>query len=163
MEGPAFSTRAESVTNHKAGFDVIGMTNLGEARCAREAEIAILHHGDGHRLRLLGKGDGEHVTVDMVIENLQQERRPGQGRHRPSDPPDSQSSQLAVPMLRSGNAIMTDKQYWPSKVVKDCARCWRSISESSRWTGCCSGWKRRLDPCSRPAADLQASAVPENQ
>src|SRR5262245_1640953 len=40
MEGPAFSTRAESVANHKAGFDVIGMTNLGEARCAREAEIA---------------------------------------------------------------------------------------------------------------------------
>ena len=40
MEGPAFSTRAESITNHKAGYDVIGMTNLGEAKCAREAEIA---------------------------------------------------------------------------------------------------------------------------
>src|SRR5438045_739011 len=34
MEGPAFSTRAESVANHDAGLDVIGMTNLGEARCA---------------------------------------------------------------------------------------------------------------------------------
>ena len=40
MEGPAFSTRAESIANHKAGLDVIGMTNLGEAKCAREAEIA---------------------------------------------------------------------------------------------------------------------------
>jgi len=40
MEGPAFSTRAESTTNHKLGYDVIGMTNLGEAKCAREAEIA---------------------------------------------------------------------------------------------------------------------------
>src|SRR6185369_1686857 len=40
MEGPAFSTRAESLANHGAGFDVIGMTNLGEAKCAREAEIA---------------------------------------------------------------------------------------------------------------------------
>src|SRR5207249_2894676 len=40
MEGPAFSTRAESLTNHDAGYDVIGMTNLGEAKCAREAEIA---------------------------------------------------------------------------------------------------------------------------
>ena len=40
MEGPAFSTRAESLTNHAAGYDVIGMTNLGEAKCAREAEIA---------------------------------------------------------------------------------------------------------------------------
>ena len=36
----AFSTRAESISNHKAGVDVIGMTNLGEAKCAREAEIA---------------------------------------------------------------------------------------------------------------------------
>ena len=40
MEGPAFSTRAESLTNHKLKYDVIGMTNLGEAKCAREAEIA---------------------------------------------------------------------------------------------------------------------------
>ncbi|NDB77220.1 MAG: S-methyl-5'-thioadenosine phosphorylase, partial [Verrucomicrobia bacterium] len=40
MEGPAFSTRAESLTNHRLGYDVIGMTNLGEAKCAREAEIA---------------------------------------------------------------------------------------------------------------------------
>ena len=40
MEGPAFSTRAESLANHGAGHDVIGMTNLGEAKCAREAEIA---------------------------------------------------------------------------------------------------------------------------
>ena len=40
MEGPAFSTRAESLTNHQLGYDVIGMTNLGEAKCAREAEIA---------------------------------------------------------------------------------------------------------------------------
>mgnify|MGYP001146264853 CR=1 FL=1 len=37
---PAFSTRAESLTNHRLGYDVIGMTNLGEAKCAREAEIA---------------------------------------------------------------------------------------------------------------------------
>ena len=40
MEGPAFSTRAESLRNQKLGFDVIGMTNLGEARCSREAEIS---------------------------------------------------------------------------------------------------------------------------
>ena len=41
MDGPAFSTRAESETNRKLGFDVIGMTNLGEAKLAREAEIAL--------------------------------------------------------------------------------------------------------------------------
>jgi len=53
MEGPAFSTRAESLANHQQGHQVIGMTNLGEAKCAREAEIALCHHGDGDRLRLL--------------------------------------------------------------------------------------------------------------
>ena len=41
MDGPAFSTRAESETNRKLGFDLIGMTNLPEAKLAREAEIAL--------------------------------------------------------------------------------------------------------------------------
>jgi 5'-methylthioadenosine phosphorylase len=40
MDGPAFSTRAESETNRRLGFDIIGMTNLGEAKLAREAEMA---------------------------------------------------------------------------------------------------------------------------
>lgn len=69
MEGPAFSTRAESVANHKSGFDVIGMTNLGEAKCAREAEIAYAN------MAMITdydawKSDEAHVTVEMVIENL---------------------------------------------------------------------------------------------
>jgi 5'-methylthioadenosine phosphorylase len=41
MNGPAFSTRAESELNRRHGFDVIGMTNLPEAKLAREAEIAL--------------------------------------------------------------------------------------------------------------------------
>ena len=41
MDGPAFSTRAESEVNRRHGFDVIGMTNLPEAKLAREAEIAL--------------------------------------------------------------------------------------------------------------------------
>jgi 5'-methylthioadenosine phosphorylase len=40
MDGPAFSTRAESELNRRHGFDVIGMTNVPEAKLAREAEIA---------------------------------------------------------------------------------------------------------------------------
>jgi len=69
MEGPAFSTRAESQTNHKLGYDVIGMTNLGEAKCAREAEIAyatiaMITDYDSW------KTDEAHVTVEMVIDNL---------------------------------------------------------------------------------------------
>jgi 5'-methylthioadenosine phosphorylase len=69
MEGPAFSTQAESIANHQAGHAVIGMTNLGEARCAREAEIAyatmaMVTDYDAW------KPDEAHVTVDLVIENL---------------------------------------------------------------------------------------------
>src|SRR5882762_3867307 len=69
MEGPAFSTRAESTTNHKLGYDVIGMTNLGEAKCAREAEIAyatmaMITDYDCWKM------DEAHVTVEMVIANL---------------------------------------------------------------------------------------------
>ncbi len=41
MDGPAFSTRAESELNRHHGFDVIGMTNLPEAKLAREAEMAL--------------------------------------------------------------------------------------------------------------------------
>ncbi|MFZ4598084.1 MAG: S-methyl-5'-thioadenosine phosphorylase [Terrimicrobiaceae bacterium] len=41
MDGPAFSTRAESNVNRQLGCDVIGMTNLPEAKLAREAEIAL--------------------------------------------------------------------------------------------------------------------------
>ncbi|MGH7984299.1 MAG: S-methyl-5'-thioadenosine phosphorylase [Candidatus Udaeobacter sp.] len=40
MDGPAFSTRAESEFNRRNGFDIIAMTNLPEAKLAREAEIA---------------------------------------------------------------------------------------------------------------------------
>ncbi len=70
MEGPAFSTRAESVQNHRDGHAVIGMTNLGEAKCAREAEIAYA------TMAMVTDYDGwkphdPHVTVEAVIEYLQ--------------------------------------------------------------------------------------------
>jgi 5'-methylthioadenosine phosphorylase len=113
MEGPAFSTRAESLTNHRLGYDVIGMTNLGEAKCAREAEIgyatmAMITDYD------CWKEDEAHVTVDMVIANLMKNaetakaiiakvlplipRKPGWPCHD---------------ALR--NAIMTDKKFWPAR------------------------------------------------
>ncbi|MDQ6859839.1 MAG: S-methyl-5'-thioadenosine phosphorylase [Verrucomicrobiota bacterium] len=41
IDGPAFSTRAESELNRRHGSDVIGMTNLPEAKLAREAEIGL--------------------------------------------------------------------------------------------------------------------------
>src|SRR6478752_3905032 len=71
MEGPAFSTRAESLTNHKLGYDVVGMTNLGEAKCSREAEIAYA------TLAMITdydcwKAEEAHVTVEMVVANVTQ-------------------------------------------------------------------------------------------
>ncbi|MBF2083796.1 S-methyl-5'-thioadenosine phosphorylase [Thermoleptolyngbya sp. C42_A2020_037] len=69
MEGPAFSTRAESNLYRSWGATVIGMTNLPEAKLAREAEIAYA------TLALVTDYDCWHpdhdsVTVDMVISNL---------------------------------------------------------------------------------------------
>jgi len=69
MEGPAFSTRAESHFHRKMGWDVIGMTNYGEARCAREAEICYA------TLAMVTDYDCWHeehdaVTVEMVVANL---------------------------------------------------------------------------------------------
>ena len=53
MEGPQFSTLAESHTYRQLRFDVIGMTNLTEAKLAREAELCYAAVRHDHRLRLL--------------------------------------------------------------------------------------------------------------
>lgn len=70
MEGPAFSTKAESNLYRSWGATIIGMTNLPEAKLAREAEIAYA------TLALVTDYDCWHpdhdsVTVEMVIANLQ--------------------------------------------------------------------------------------------
>jgi 5'-methylthioadenosine phosphorylase len=69
MEGPAFSTRAESRLYRSWGVDVIGMTNLTEAKLAREAEICYA------TLALVTDYDCWHdeeddVSVTGVLENL---------------------------------------------------------------------------------------------
>jgi len=68
MEGPQFSTLAESNLYRAWGMDIIGMTNLAEARLAREAELcystlAAVTDYDCWRQ--------EEVTIDTVIKNLQ--------------------------------------------------------------------------------------------
>ena len=69
MEGPAFSTKAESNMYRSWGATVIGMTNWPEAKLAREAEIAyatlalVTDYDCWHP-------DHDHVTVEMVIANL---------------------------------------------------------------------------------------------
>jgi 5'-methylthioadenosine phosphorylase len=71
MEGPQFSTVAESQLYRSWGMDVIGMTNLQEAKLAREAEICyttialVTDYDCWHP-------DHENVTVDMIVANLLQ-------------------------------------------------------------------------------------------
>jgi len=69
MEGPAFSTLAESQAYRSWGFDIIGMTNLQEAKLAREAEICYA------TIALVTDYDCWHpahdsVTVELIIANL---------------------------------------------------------------------------------------------
>jgi 5'-methylthioadenosine phosphorylase len=70
MEGPAFSTKAESNLYRSWGMDVIGMTNLQEAKLAREAEICYM------TIALVTDFDCWHeshetVSADLIIANLQ--------------------------------------------------------------------------------------------
>jgi len=116
MEGPAFSTRAESLTNHHAGYDVIGMTNLGEAKCAREAEIAYATMAMATDYDCWK--EEEHVTLEMILHNL----------HRNADT----AKKIVAAVISKipaepnwpchsalKNAIMTDKKFWPKKTVSD--------------------------------------------
>jgi 5'-methylthioadenosine phosphorylase len=117
MEGPAFSTRAESLANRELGHDVIGMTNLGEAKCAREAEIAYA------TLAMVTdydcwKTDEAHVTVDMVIANLNKNAETAKDivtqaiPQIPTEPNWPCHSALK-------NALLTDKKLWPAAAKKN--------------------------------------------
>jgi 5'-methylthioadenosine phosphorylase len=77
MEGPQFSTLAESRLYRSWGADIIGMTNLQEAKLAREAEICyttialVTDYDCWHP-------DHDHVTVDMIVANLTQNAKTAQ-------------------------------------------------------------------------------------
>jgi 5'-methylthioadenosine phosphorylase len=117
MEGPAFSTRAESLTNHRLGYDVIGMTNLGEAKCAREAEIAYATMAMVTDYDCW-KADEAHVTIEMVLEYL----------HRNAETA-KRIVAAAIPKIPTEanwpchsalkNAILTARKLWPAKTRVD--------------------------------------------
>ena len=77
MEGPQFSTLAESQLYRSWGMDIIGMTNLQEAKLAREAEICyttialVTDYDSWHP-------DHDQVTVDMIVANLHQNAKTAQ-------------------------------------------------------------------------------------
>ena len=117
MEGPAFSTRAESLVNHESGFDVIGMTNLGEAKCAREAEIAYATMAMVTDYDCW-KVDEAHVTVEMIIANLMKNAEMAKAIVAKAIP--SVPSECNWPCHRSlKNALMTDRKLWPKKTVRE--------------------------------------------
>ena len=117
MEGPAFSTRAESLTHRKLGYDVVGMTNIGEAKCAREAEIAYA------TLAMITdydcwKDDEAHVTVEMVIANLMKNAAMAQAiiaKVLPRIP--AAPNWPCHDALK--NAIMTDRKCWPARTIRE--------------------------------------------
>jgi len=108
MEGPAFSTKAESSTYRAWGMDVIGMTNLQEAKLAREAEICY------SSLAMVTDYDCWHpdhdaVTVDRIIDYLNRNVANAQRIIR--------SAVANLPPVRSckcgsalANAILTDRK-----------------------------------------------------
>ncbi len=117
MEGPAFSTRAESKTHHKLGYSVIGMTNLGEARCAREAEIAYATMAMVTDYDCW-KEDEAHVTVEMVIANLTRNATMAKQIVR------NAVSQISLDQSCSchkalASALMTAPQLWPAKTRRE--------------------------------------------
>ena len=117
MEGPAFSTLAESNLYRSWGMDIIGMTNMPEAKLAREAEIcyatlaAVTDYDCWHPQH-------ESVTIDMIIGNLNKNIE--NARKILSLAIKSISSQGACRCPETLKyAIVTDKRFIPAKTRKD--------------------------------------------
>ncbi|MGI8436535.1 MAG: S-methyl-5'-thioadenosine phosphorylase [Chthoniobacterales bacterium] len=116
MDGPAFSTRAESDFNRRQGFDVIGMTNLPEAKLAREAEIAL-----GTIAMITDydcwKVEEEPVSAEAVIGHLVANAEAAKkilAHAIPQIP--SEANWPAHSALDS--ALVTDKKLWPEATKK---------------------------------------------
>src|SRR6476620_27639 len=117
MEGPAFSTKAESNVYRQWGMDIIGMTNLQEAQLAREAEIA------DATLALVTAYDcwyegHDDVTAEMVIETLGKNVRNAQlvlkdavKRVASKETPNQYADAIK-------NAIFTPSSAWPEETAR---------------------------------------------
>jgi len=117
MEGPQFSTLAESQVYRSWGMDVIGMTNLQEAKLAREAEICYA------TLALVTDYDCWHpehdsVTVKMIVTNLMQNARTAQAiiAETVGRLPTGRSCPCATALA---NAIITNRDAIPAQTRQD--------------------------------------------
>lgn len=117
MDGPAFSTRAESNAHRQLGFDVIGMTNLPEAKLAREAEMALA------TLAMITdydcwKVEEEAVTAESVIGHLHANVAAAKAilahviPNIPAEPNWPEHRAL-------DSALMTDRKLWPEQTVEN--------------------------------------------
>jgi len=119
MEGPQFSTKAESNLYRSWGLDVIGMTNLTEARLAREAELCyatvamVTDYDCWHP-------DHDHVTVEMVIQWLHKNTATAQAILLEAIPRVAKLTHAkAHEALKY--AILTQKEHWPEATAKKLA------------------------------------------
>lgn len=117
IEGPQFSTKAESRIYRQWGVDVIGMTNMPEAKLAREAEICY------STMALVTDYDCWHeteeiVTIEAVIANLMKNVQNARMilRDVVKELPVERNCECAT-ALASG--IITSKQHIPASVLKD--------------------------------------------
>ncbi len=117
MEGPQFSTLAESQVYRSWGMDVIGMTNLQEAKLAREAEMCYA------TLALVTDYDCWHpahdsVTVDMIVTNLIQNAKVAQAiiAETVGRLPTGRSCPCATALA---NAIITSRDAIPEQARQD--------------------------------------------
>jgi 5'-methylthioadenosine phosphorylase len=120
MEGPQFSTRAESNLYRSWGVDVIGMTNLQEAKLAREAEICYA------TMALVTDYDCWHeshddVTVDTVLAYLAKNAETAQKILRNSIVPAARRKRDCVCPNALQHAIITNRAAIPAQVRRDLA------------------------------------------
>lgn len=117
MEGPAFSTLAESNLYRSWGMDIVAMTNMSEAKLAREAEIcyatlaAVTDYDCWHP-------DHASVTIEMIIQNLQNNIENARKMIRAIVKSMPEKSACACGEALKF-AIMTDKEVIPAKTRKD--------------------------------------------
>jgi 5'-methylthioadenosine phosphorylase len=117
MEGPAFSTVAESNVYRSWGMDIIGMTNLQEAKLAREAEICYA------TLALVTDYDCWHpghdaVTIETVVEYLNKNVRNAQIILRESIKRLKDSERKCKCGSALQHAIFTAPNLWPEATTK---------------------------------------------
>jgi 5'-methylthioadenosine phosphorylase len=117
MEGPAFSTKAESHVYRSWGMDIIGMTNLQEAKLAREAEVCYA------TLALVTDYDCWHeghdaVSVEAVVEYLNKNVRNAQLIMREAVKRLAAAERACACGSALKSAIFTPPELWPEATTK---------------------------------------------